>query len=544
MFNHMDSNLLQKLRDWRRNAANLEGVESFQVFANKVLENIAELKPSNKEEMIAIKGIRDRKFAKYGEAVLGIINNNGEGLKLPDNENQANKPLSVSRYLDFLNREMGKFYARIQGEISSIDVRDRVIYFSLKDSEDGSVINCLIWKSDYKLSGVEFEAGMEVILEGAPDIYKPNGRLSFKASSVELVGEGALKKAYDQLKKKLDAEGLFSKERKRTIPTYPQKIGIITSRQGAVLADFLSNIGNYGFKIKLIDSRVEGQTAVADLLLSIKTMKKEDIDVLVIMRGGGSFESLQAFNNEMLVREIANFPVPVIAAIGHDKDAPLVSLIADLEVSTPSIAATTLSKSWREAIMLLERYEVKIISGFEDVISEVGLSIRRSVDIVYEVSSSIIEKYKTIRNKLDISFQNFRNNLLNISVGMGNSFSRSVRGLRSALLATRQKGELKPSFSFFQRALVSDGVRINDCTKDSFDGFKFLLLKTNQNLESSEKNVSHNNPERQLNLGYSIATVGGKIIRGVNDVNIGTNIDIKIKNGTINSEVKKINKIN
>jgi len=159
LFNDMDDSLLQKLRDWRRNTANLEGIEVFRVFANVVLENIAELKPSNKDEMMAIKGIRDRKFAKYGEAVLDIINNNGEDSKSPDNENQDNKPLSVSRYLNFLNQEIAELRARIQGEISSVDIRERVIYFSLKDSDDESIINCLIWKSDYKLSGVEFEPG-------------------------------------------------------------------------------------------------------------------------------------------------------------------------------------------------------------------------------------------------------------------------------------------------------------------------------------------------------------------------------------------------
>ncbi|OGZ85928.1 MAG: exodeoxyribonuclease VII large subunit, partial [Candidatus Staskawiczbacteria bacterium RIFOXYC2_FULL_32_10] len=474
----MDNNLLQKLKDWRRGAANLEGVEAFQVFANTVLENIAELKPSNRDEIMAIKGIKDKKFAKYGEEVLGIINNNGEYSKLPVNENQTNKPLSVSRYLDFLNREMVKLRARIQGEISSIDIREKVIYFSLKDSEDGSVISCLIWKSNYEISGIKFEAGIEVILEGTPDVYKSTGRLSFKTSSVELVGEGALKKAYDQLKKKLYAEGLLSKERKRAIPTFPQKIGVITSRQGAVLADFLSNIGNYGFKIIMIDSRVEGQSAVADLLLAVRTMKKKDIEVLVIMRGGGSFESLQSFNNEFLVREIASFTVPVIAAIGHDKDAPLVSLAADFEVSTPSIAATTLSKSWKEAIMLLEKHEDKIVGSFEKKIADVEQSIRRSMDVIYRVSNSIIEKYKIIRNKIDISFQNFKNNLSNTGIVIDNSFRRTVFGFKSLLSATKQKSELKISFSVFQRALVDNGVKVDDYMKISIDGFKLLFDKT------------------------------------------------------------------
>ncbi len=492
----MDNNLLQKLKEWRRNTANLEGVAAFQVFANKVLENIAEVKPANKDELMAIKGIRDRKFAKYGQEILAVISGNGESVKPPNNTEQIEKPLSVGKYLDFLKRELGKFRARIQGEISSIDIRDRVIYFSLKDSGDESVINCLIWKSDYSLSGIKFEVGMEVILEGMPDIYKPNGRLSFKTSSVELVGEGALKKAYEQLKKKLSVEGLLLKERKRKIPDFPQKIGIITSRQGAVLADFLSNIGNHGFKIKMVDSRVEGQSAVRNLLLAVKTIKKKDVEVLVIMRGGGSFESLQAFNNELLIREIANFPVPVIAAIGHDKDLPLVSLVADLEVSTSSIAATTLSQSWKEVILFIERRERQIVDRYKENLENIDNLINKSTEVVKEYSDSVINKYKNIKNSLIVSMQNFKNSVINI----------------------------KNNLDFSKQNL--------------FDDFRNLLLKINQNLKNSENIISANNPERHLKLGYSIARINGRIIKSVDNVSIGDSMDSLVYNGEITSEIK------
>jgi len=123
--------------------------------------------------------------------------------------------------------------------------------------------------------------------------------LSFICDSIELAGEGALKKAYDALKKKLEAEGLFAPERKRKLPQYPRTIGIITSRQGAVINDFLTNIGKFGFVLEMIDTRVEGQLAVGDILAAIKTFKHRKIDVLVVIRGGGSPESLQAFNNEI-----------------------------------------------------------------------------------------------------------------------------------------------------------------------------------------------------------------------------------------------------
>jgi len=497
----MNDDLLQKLKAWRQNMVNIEKVEPFRVFTNKTLENIAEIKPSNREELMAIKGIKDRKFAKYGEKILAIINNsegdselfNGSPNKQPD------KPLSVSAYIDLLNQQLSKCSARIKGEISSVDTRDRVIYFSLKDSNDESIINCLIWKRDYNLSGIEFEVGMEVILEGTPDVYKPTGRLSFKTSLVELVGEGALKKAYDQLKKKLAAEGLLLKERKREIPNLPQRIGIITSRQGAVLADFLGNIGHYGFKIKMIDSRVEGQSAVTDLLSAIKTIKKKSIEVLVIMRGGGSLESLQPFNNESLIREIANFPVPVIAAIGHDKDVPLVSLVADLEVSTPSIAAITLSKSWKEAIMFLERHERSIFDNYRDNIKNTHDLISQSIEIIRESGESIIKKYKDIKNNFRVSIQIFKNTLLNIKNGLEDFWSKTLFG------------------------------------------FNGLMKKECQQLEKSESIVSAHNPERQLNLGYSIASINGKIVKSIKNATAGNNMDLMVVDGTIISQIKNIN---
>jgi len=126
----------------------------------------------------------------------------------------------------------------------------------------------------------------------------PAVNFSFICNAIELAGEGALKKAYEALKKKLEREGLFASERKRKLPPYPQTIGIITSKQGAVINDFLTNIGKFGFKLELIDTRVEGPMAVGDILAAIKTFKQRKIDVLVIIRGGGSPESLQAFNNE------------------------------------------------------------------------------------------------------------------------------------------------------------------------------------------------------------------------------------------------------
>ncbi|MCX6717544.1 MAG: exodeoxyribonuclease VII large subunit, partial [Candidatus Taylorbacteria bacterium] len=391
----MDNNLLKKLRDWRKAKAESEGVPAFRVFSNAILEAIAKFKPRDKEALYSIKGIRDRKYNKYGEDVLSLVNEGVEQEPFEGSftEEKENKPLSVSSYLDFLNNQLGNETVRIQGEISSVDIRERVIYFSLKDSGDESVINCLIWKNVYDLGGVKFEIGIEVILNGYSDIYKPQGRLSFKASSVELVGEGALRIAYEKLKAKLQKEGLFDKVRKKLISPYPSRIGLITSKNGAVMADFITNIGKFGYKISFIDSRVEGQLATEELLNSIKTFKNMDIDVLVIIRGGGSMESFLPFNNEILVREVVDFPAPVLVGIGHEKDVSLLALASDVMVSTPTAVANFLNESWEQAGSIVNLSEQKVFRKFQYTIQENINGVRDNLNTIKNAFQKIFNDF-------------------------------------------------------------------------------------------------------------------------------------------------------
>lgn len=267
---------------------------------------------------------------------------------------EEDKIFSVGEYIEVLNVAFKREVIKLTGEISELKRADSGhVYFSIKDKEDGAVMGCIMWKGNYNLCGIALEVGMEVILTGHPNIYPARGSLSFVADTVELVGEGALKKAYDALKKKLEVEGIFAPERKRALPDYVQKIGVITSMKGAVIHDFENNLGKFGFSVRVLDARVEGQQAIVSLMSSLTQMRKQalagNIEVLVIIRGGGSLESLQAFNNEALVREIVSFPVPVIAGIGHDQDVPLAALAADFMTSTPTAAAHLLCKQWEEA---------------------------------------------------------------------------------------------------------------------------------------------------------------------------------------------------
>ena len=491
----MDKNLFEEIKKWRDKKAREEGLPSYRILQNKTIEDIIEAMPESKKDLLSIKGIKERKFEKYGKDILSLVANE----EISDFvEKDEDKPYTVSGYLDLVNYKLRECQARVQGEISSLKDKNGHIYFSIKDKEDESVLDCIIWASNYKMCGIELEEGMEIIVQGHPDVYKPYGRMSFKAATVELVGEGALKKAYQKLKKKLENEGLFDLERKRKIPDFPHNIGVITSETGAVIHDFLNNLGKYGYRIKFFDSRVEGQAAIKDLLSGIKYFKKQNIDVLVIIRGGGSLESLQAFNNELLVREIADFKNPVICGIGHDKDIPLASLAADLMVSTPTAVTTALNRSWDEAVSNIKIFEKDIIYKYKEALSDKKREIEIMTQKLKEKSELIFQKFKALKNK-------FLNKLSEI-----------------IFIAKEKRKELNKSLKYFASSVKNIFEEANEYLKRSLDKIKSV------------------NPENQLKLGYSIVSKGKKIIKSVNNIKKNEEINIMVSDGEIKSQVNKI----
>lgn len=397
--------------------------------------------------------------------------------RITDDLKKTNETLTVSQFLELLNQRIKPLSVKIIGEVSEAKVGPTGhMYFSLKDEKNGSVISCAIWRSNYELYGLTLSVGLKIIASGHAEVYPPSGRLSFISESIELAGEGSLKKEYDRLLKKLTEEGIFEEAKKRPIPKFIKTIGVITSKQGAVIHDFTTNLGKFGFLIEFIDSRVEGQLAVADLVASIRTFRKRKIDVLVIMRGGGSLEALMAFNNELVVREISAFPVPVIAGIGHDKDMPLAAMAADLATSTPSIAATTISQSWQEVLRNLEYRQINIIGGYQNLLNQTKL-------------------------KLDRFAQTFAN---------------------------------------FKYVLKNAAVFLGDCWGKILAGLKLAILGISQHLEYYEKAVVLNDPARQLKLGYSIVKSKGKILRSVKNTKIGDEVAISLSDGILDSQIKKI----
>jgi len=415
-------------------------------------------------------------------------------------ENNNSKPeriFSVAEYIEAVNIALGRFRVKITGEVSEIKIAaSGHCYFTIKDKDGGSVLDCIIWKSNYRMCGVKLEEGLEVILAGAGRIYNENGRFSFIADTIELKGEGALKKAYDDLKKRLDEEGLFAAERKRPLPEFPQNIGVITSKKGAVINDLLSNLGKFGFKIKMIDSRVEGQEAIKDLLGAVTQFKKQEIDVLVVMRGGGSLESLQAFNNEMLVRAIVDFPCPVIAAIGHDKDVPLLALAADFMCSTPTAAANTITKSWEMAPIRINQYERIIFEALGNNIARLKNNLWRFFITISDWFSGFFAKYEKFTGQID-------NYLLRIEQAISSQRQFSVNCW----------GKIESAF------LTS--------VKEVNQKFYYLLQM-----------IQAHNPQNNLALGYCLARKAGKIVKKVNDLPAGQDFDLQMSDGIVKATSK------
>ncbi len=431
--------------------------------------------------------------------------------------------LSVADYIELLNEQLKLYDARIVGEVTQVKIwSSGHVYFTLKDKDAGAVMDCVLWRGVYELYGIKLEVGMEVILSGQANIYAPSGRLSFIAKSVELVGEGALKKAYDALKMKLAKEGLFAEERKRLIPQFPRKVGIITSKQGAVIHDFMNNLNRHGFQITLIDTKVEGPESLPDLYRAIRTMKQRELDVIVVMRGGGSLQSLAAFDSEKLVREITSSPTPVIAAIGHHEDTPLSALVADVMVSTPTAAANLVNSSWEKGLQAVTIDYQKIMFAYKQ--------------ILIEVTSALEAKHRTILDKFDRVIHAFSYVTANIPSYLSH-ISKAISSISDTI--TRDTQHIMTHMS---DAIAEQRTELKTVNNEKIRrSFLYGIKQMDEAVSAKERLVNVYNPMRQLALGYTIVRdTEGRLVKSIKDVTIGERLSLLTEDGSIHSVVENI----
>ena len=254
------------------------------------------------------------------------------------------KYLSVTTLTKYLKMKFDKdpYLERVYltGQVSNFRKRPTHQYFSLKD--DRAVIQATIWAGIYQKLGFDLEEGMKINVIGRVQIYEPSGSYSIIIEKAEPDGVGALAIQFEQLKKKLSEEGLFQDHFKQAIPQFAKKIGVVTSRSGAVIQDIITTVSRRfpGVEIVLYPTKVQGEGAAEEIARNIvRANEREDLDVLIIGRGGGSIEDLWAFNEEIVVRSIFESRLPIISSVGHETDVTLADFVADRRAATPTAAA-------------------------------------------------------------------------------------------------------------------------------------------------------------------------------------------------------------
>lgn len=333
---------------------------------------------------------------------------------------------SVSAITGLIKSTLEESFGQISviGEISNFKAHvSGHWYFTLKDAS--AQISCTMWKGNNSYVFFTPQDGMKIIINGKLSVYPPRGTYQIDVRSMVPAGEGELQAAYEKLKRKLNEEGLFDPEIKKEIPKFPKKIGIVTARDGAALQDMINSAKRrYPLaELYLYPSKVQGDGAAQEIVKGIEFINKLDnIDVLILARGGGSLEDLWAFNEEIVARAIFNSTIPIITGIGHEIDFTISDFAADSRASTPT-AAMELATPDREDILsfitdFIENIDTEILKGIEDkrnklsrIINSYGFRLPEDVikvrtqyldSILYKLIAGIDKKLTYKRNLLSL----------------------------------------------------------------------------------------------------------------------------------------------
>jgi exodeoxyribonuclease VII large subunit len=506
--------------------AMLEDIPLYYIFSNSTLEELAACDELSHEKLVNISGIGEKKMIKYGTAILSIWERvkSDSMLNFPVHENpvklQNPSVLGVAECIASMNttlRFLGPI--RVRGEIFQWKLgAGGYVYFSLKDASGrDALLQCIVFPRS--LSNLaDFEEGAEVILTGLPDIYPKAGKLSLRVQTMELAGEWALKKAYDALKGELEQKGYFHPGNKPKIPEFIQKIGVITSLHGVVFEDFKNNIGKRGYRIECMDARVEGADAIRDIVRGIEVFWAREVDVIVLLRGGGSLESMSAFNSREVADAIFWSKKPIICGIGHDTDVPIACLVASKNYSTPSIVAKEIDKPHLLQSAKMDEITNRLFRSYDEQIREthylLGNSHRRLSTSIQAIMTGIARGKFLFETHVRIAREFLRRarNITEIFEWKVKNFSESLESIKNS-----------------QKIL---GLRISQ-------GFLSVLEKTGSNLDYATRQLEAHNPERILRLGYSILlSESGKVVKKTGDVQSGDILVNRLSDGTVRSRVE------
>ena len=351
---------------------------------------------------------------------------------------------------------------RVKGEISSVKNFKGHIYFSIKD--DTNILNAVCWASNAPFLEVQPEDGIEVVAEGKISSYSKGSISSYQLqiNKIEIKGEGALLKLFEQRKKKLEAEGVFDESNKKKIPFLPTNIGVITSPSGAVIMDIIDRIqARFPTNIKLYPATVQGPNACKEIIEGLNYFENKKIDVVIVARGGGGIEDFIPFNEEKLIRRVFNYKIPLISAVGHETDFTLLDFVSDLRAATPTAAAELV-------VPELKNLKEKSNFLFKNL-------IQKTVFFV----NNLLKELKTINSILAV--QNFKKINLNYSNTVQN-LKRTIRLAMSSFVKLR-KAELEVINSSLKNLNIENTLKRGFVILKNKKG---KLIKNSKKLEQTE----------------------------------------------------------
>lgn len=391
----------------------------------------------------------------------------------------------VNLYIKSLISEMPQISnIYISGEISNFKhyFASGHMYFTLKDEK--SQLKCVMFKSDNYRLKFKPEDGMNVVCFGKIDVYERDGIYQLYVRDMQPQGVGALSVAFEQMKKALENEGLFSDEHKKELPKYPKKIGVATSNMGAAVEDIKRTINQrYPLcEVVIVPTVVQGETASADIVKSIEFLDSMgDVDVIIVGRGGGSLEDLWAFNTEPVARAVYNCKTPIISAVGHETDYTICDFVSDMRAPTPTGAAVLAVPDIKNEIQKINSYSVAIEKGIDYKIefenNRVETLIKRSLLTDKNAFfDGLIKRIENLQNSLNYSFKN-------TVLMKENSFKSAV----SALNALSPLGVLSRGYS-----IVSNDKGLIKSIKDVKKDEKINIKLTDGSITAKVDEVSEN----------------------------------------------------
>ncbi|HVI10582.1 MAG TPA: exodeoxyribonuclease VII large subunit [Candidatus Binatia bacterium] len=413
--------------------------------------------------------------------------------------------------------------AWVEGEISNFRAPDSGhLYFTLKDGN--AQIRVVMFRSSARFLRFRPADGMQVIVRGRVTIYEERGELQISAEYIEPKGAGGLQVAFEQLKAKLEGEGLFAAERKKAIPALPSRIGIVTSPQAAALRDILNILQrrHHSVSVLIYPAQVQGEAAGHEVATGVRYFNQAElVEVIVVARGGGSFEDLAAFNDEGLARAVAASEIPVISAVGHETDFTIIDFVADLRAPTPSAAAELVIRSRQEIENQAESARDRLVRAMERRLLEARHALaERAQHGAFVRMMDLIRRRQQKVDDLTYRLERSQNQRLERLRRRWETLSAAVRhyDLRRMLAAMRQQMEASTA------ALAS-------ATRNTLLVHKVRVERMGRALETLS-------PLAILDRGYALVfNASGELVKDAAQVNAGEEISARVARGEIRAEV-------